>query len=449
MKVSIIGTGYVGLVTGVCLADKGHTVVCVDVDRRKVEQINRGTAPFHEPGLPDLLRKNLGRRFRVTDNLESAVLQTDVTLIAVGTPFRGRRIDLGYVRKAAHQIGRALAGKQAYHVVVVKSTVVPGTTDGVVLPVLERASGQRAGPGFGLGMNPEFLSEGEAVSDFMQPDRIVLGGIDQKTLAVMGELYRPFKGVPVLRTATRAAEMIKYTSNALLATLISFSNEIGNLCADVGGIDCEEVMRGVHLSQYLSPRRPSGERVRAPITAFLRAGCGFGGSCLPKDVKALVARGKEVRCPMSLLTQVIRINEKQPQRMLHLLRRHFADLNGLPVAVLGLAFKPETDDLRESPAIPIVQSLLAAGARVRVYDPVAMPAARRSRLFEGVSYAATLRKAVATAKAVLVVTAWTEFRDLETLAQSRRRSWVVIDGRRVLDRNKFGCYEGIGVTAGA
>ncbi len=449
MNVSIIGTGYVGLVTGVCLADKGHGVVCVDVDQRKVEQINHGTAPFHEPGLSALLRKHLGRRFRATDNLENAVRQSDLTLIAVGTPFRGQRIDLGYVRQAARQIGRALAGKEDYHVVVVKSTVVPGTTDGVVLPVLERASGKRVGAGLGLGMNPEFLSEGDAVNDFMRPDRIVLGGIDPRSLAVMEELYRPFKGVPILRTTTRAAEMIKYASNALLATLISFSNEIGNLCADVGGIDSEEVMRGVHLSHYLTPQTPGRHRVPAPITSFLRAGCGFGGSCLPKDVKALIARGKEMRCPMSLLQEVIRVNEQQPQRLLHLLRRRFADLRGLRVTVLGLAFKPDTDDLRESPAISIIQSLLAAGARVQVYDPVAMPAARRSGLFDGVSYAASLRPAVASAQAVLLVTAWTEFRGLERLAPNRRRSLLVIDGRRLLDKNKFGCYEGIGVSSGA
>ena len=445
MKVSIIGTGYVGLVTGVCLAAKGHTVVCVDVDRRKVEQINRGEAPFHEPGLPELLRGSLGRRFNATDDLEGSVLGSDLTLVAVGTPLRGRRIDLRYVQLVAGQIGRALARKTRYHVVVVKSTVVPGTTDGVILPILERTSGKRAGIDFGVGMNPEFLSEGEALGDFMRPDRIVLGGIDRRTLAALDRLYRPFRGVPILRTGTRTAEMIKYTSNALLASLISFSNEIGSLCEAIGGIDCEEVMQGVHLSQYLSPQMPSGRRLRAPATAFLRAGCGFGGSCLPKDTRALIARGRDAGSPMPLLERVMRINDRQPERMLDLLRRHVPSLEGLPVAVLGLAFKPGTDDLRESPAIHIVRRLLDAKAAVRLYDPVAMPAARQAGLFDGGCYAASLQDAIEPATAALVVTAWPEFRRLEKLPPDRRRSLLVVDGRRLLDKRRFERYEGIGL----
>jgi UDPglucose 6-dehydrogenase/GDP-mannose 6-dehydrogenase len=281
------------------------------------------------------------------------------------------------------------------------------------------------------------------------PDRIVLGGIDDRSIATLEELYRSFKGAPVLRTGTRTAEMIKYASNAALAALISFSNEIGNLCAALGGVDCEEVMQGVHLSHYLSPRGSGGKPVRAPITAFLRAGCGFGGSCLPKDVRALIARGKEVGCSMDLLKQVIRINERQPERMVDLLRRHFSSLDRLPVAVLGLAFKPDTDDLRESPAIPLVKLLLDAGAVVTLYDPVAMPGARRARVFDGATYAETLEDAVASAKAALLVTAWPEFRRLERMPAEQRRSLVVVDGRRLLDKNRFERYEGIGRGAPA
>lgn len=449
MNVSIIGTGYVGLVTGVCLAQKGHRVTCVDVDRQKVGQINCGDAPFHEPGLRELLRRNLGRRFTATEDLARSVLDSDATIIAVGTPFRDGRIDLSFVRNAARQIGLTLAHKKRYHVVAVKSTVVPGTTDTVVLPILEETSRKRGGIGFGLGVNPEFLSEGEAVHDFMQPDRIVLGGIDDRSIAALEELYAPFKAAPVLRTGTRTAEMIKYTSNALLTALISFSNEIGGLCSAVGGIDCAEVMHGVHLSHYLSARGSGGRRVDTPITAFLQAGCGFGGSCLPKDVKALIARGNEVGCAMTLLQQVIRINLCQPQRMVDLLRLHFSSLRSVPVAVLGLAFKPGTDDLRESPAIPLVKLLLDAGARVRLYDPVAMPAARRAGLFAPNCYAKSLHDSLALAKAALVVTAWPEFRRLETLPLERRRSLVVVDGRHLLNGNRFACYEAIGRGAPA
>jgi UDPglucose 6-dehydrogenase len=445
MKLSIVGTGYVGLVTGVCLVEKGHEVVCVDVDENKVSQINAGRTPIYEPGLAELLEQNIvGGRLQATTDLERAVRESDLTLIAVGTPFNRDRIDLGFVRKCAAQIGAALRGKNTYHVVVVKSTVIPGTTDDVVKPILEKESGKRAGRDFGLGMNPEFLSEGEAVHDFMQPDRIVLGGIDERTWESLATVYRSFEGVPVLRTTNKTAEMIKYASNSLLATLVSFSNEIGNLCSSLGGVDCVDVMEGVHLSQYLTPITENG-RVRAPIASFLAAGCGFGGSCLPKDVKALIACGNGAESRMGLLKEVIRINEDQPRRMIELLKGRVGNLRGVWVAVLGLAFKPDTDDLRESPAIPVVRMLLEMDARVRVYDPVAMPAARKSQLFAGVSYARSLAGAVTSCRAALLVTAWSEFRNLDTLLQGRRRSVVVVDGRRILDKDKFERYEGIGL----
>src|SRR5713101_3684543 len=237
MKVSVIGTGYVGLVTGVCLAEKGQQVICVDLDPQKVESINRGVPPIYEPGLQELLQKNAGKRLRATTDLRCAVLETELSFIAVGTPSTNGEIDLRYVQEAARQIGSALHEKDSYHLVVVKSTVVPGTTEGTVLPLLEKASGKKAGRDFGVGMNPEFLTEGEAIQDFMFPDRIVLGGIDEKSLQVLAQLYSVFEGVEQFRTNNKTAEMIKYTSNALLATMVSFSNEIGNLCATMGGAD--------------------------------------------------------------------------------------------------------------------------------------------------------------------------------------------------------------------
>lgn len=371
MKVSIIGTGYVGLVTGVCLAEKGHQVVCVDVDQGKINQINRGVSPIYENGLDDLLIKNNKKNLKATTDLKNAVQETDLTLIAVGTPFDGKKIDLSYIKTVSHQIGDALKEKKSYHTIVVKSTVVPGTTDEVVLPILETASNKKAGIDFGVGINPEFLTEGVAIQDFMHPDRIVLGGIDHITIDNLKELYAAFVGVPLVCTNNKTAEMIKYTSNALLATLISFSNEIGNLCAGIGGIDAIDVMKAVHISNYLSPALPNGNRVMAPITSFLEAGCGFGGSCLPKDVNALIAHGEKVGNSMQLLRAVIGINEQQPQQVIAMLSKHFPSLEGVKVAVLGLAFKPDTDDMRESPAIPILQQLFAEKACVRAYDPIA------------------------------------------------------------------------------
>jgi UDPglucose 6-dehydrogenase/GDP-mannose 6-dehydrogenase len=445
MKLSIIGTGYVGLVTGVCLAEKGHSVVCVDLDESKVNQINAGQTPIYEPGLPELLERQVaGSRLRATTDLDQAVRESSLTLIAVGTPFNGDQIDLTFVRTCAAQIGAALRKKKSYHVVVVKSTVVPGTTDDIVKPILEKASGKRAGRDFGVGMNPEFLSEGEAVHDFMRPDRIVLGGIDERTRKSLAMVYRSFDGVPVLPTTNKTAEMIKYTSNALLATLISFSNEIGNLCSDLGGVDCVDVMEGVHLSQYLMPTTGNG-RVRAPIASFVAAGCGFGGSCLPKDVKALIARGNGIDSRMGLLKEVIRINEDQPRRMIELLKTRIANLRGVPVAVLGLAFKPETDDLRESPAIRLIDLLLKEEAKVLAYDPVAMPAARKALSDRQIKYCESLEAAVKRAKAILLVTSWKEFEKVPRLMTALRRHPVLVDGRRQLDKQKVKNYLGVGL----
>ena len=266
MKVSVIGTGYVGLVSGACLAERGHEVTCVDIDADKVDRINRAISPIHERGLSELLGANIGKRLRATTDLRSAIGDTDISLLAVGTPFDGQQIDLSYVKEVSRQIGVALRARSGYHVVTVKSTVVPGTTDEVVRPILERESGKVAGADFGVGMNPEFLREGEAIEDFMNPDRIVLGGLDDRTHATMQELYSPFAGVDVLRTSNKTAEMIKYASNSLLATLISFSNEIANLCTEMGGVDVVDVLRGVHLYRRVSPLLPGGKRVRPGIT---------------------------------------------------------------------------------------------------------------------------------------------------------------------------------------
>lgn len=447
MRVSVIGTGYVGLVSGVCLAEKGHDVVCVDVDAGKVERINRGEAPIHERGLDELLRRNVGVRLRATTDLWTAVLDSDVSLIAVGTPFDGERIDLRAVREAAAQIGAALRDKRAYHVVVVKSTVVPGTTDGVVLPILEDASGKAAGADFGVGMNPEFLREGEAVDDFLNPDRLVLGGVDERTRDALQAMYAPFADVPVVRTGNRTAEMIKYAANSLFATLISFSNEIANLCAALGQADVVDVMRGVHLDRRLTPVLEDGRRVVPGFTTYLEAGCGFGGSCFPKDVKALVAHGRAAGLPMDVLDAVVRANDRQPERVMALLDRNFASLQGVRVAVLGLAFKPHTDDVRESPSLPVVRALRSRGASVTAYDPVAMAEAEKhlGESGAGVTYCDDLDAAVRDVDAIAVMTRWAEFEALPNLLADVHPQPVVVDGRRMLDRNRIARYEGIGL----
>ena len=376
-RVSVIGTGYVGLVTGVCLAEKGHRVICVDLDREKVDAINIGATPIYEPGLAALLQRNVESGIHATTDLSEAVQDTDLSIIAVGTPYAENGIDLDDLKKVSLQVGRALREKGGYHVVAVKSTVVPGTTDEVVLPLLEAASGKKAGRHFGVGVNPEFLREGRAVQDFMHPDRVVLGAMDEKTGDMLEELYGVFPGVDKIRTNNRTAEMIKYASNSLYATLISLSNEIANLCAALGGVDVVDVMQGVCLDRRLSPVLESGQRLVPEFTTYLAAGCGFGGSCLPKDVRALIEHARRAGTPMQLLDAVIRVNEGQPKQVLTLLGKHFDSLRGVRVAVLGLAFKPGTADMRESPAIPIVEALQARHAFVNAYDPIARHEAER------------------------------------------------------------------------
>jgi len=445
MKVSVVGTGYVGLVSGVCLAEKGHEVVCVDIDQSKVDMINSGQPPIYEMGLEELLKNNIGNRMEATTDLAGAVKSSQITLIAVGTPFDGERIDLKYVKQVARDVGDIIKNKSDYHVVVVKSTVVPGTTDDVVLPILEEQSGKKAGAGFGVGMNPEFLTEGVAVKDFMEPDRIVIGGNDDQALDVQAELYSPWDNVEVLRTNCKTAEMIKYSSNAMLATCISFSNELANFCTALGGIDIAEVTRGLHLAHYLQPFVSDGARVRAPISSFFEAGCGFGGSCLPKDVKALVAHGEAHGQPMPLLDTVIKINREQPARVIKILEKHLGDLKDRKIGILGLAFKPDTDDMRESPSIPIIKTLKSLGASVRAYDPIA--AEEAAKCFEPDTYerADSVESAVADADAVVLITRWDEFNAVPELIARVNPEVLFVDARRMLDKSKFARYDGIGM----
>ena len=441
MRVSIIGAGYVGLVSGACFAEMGHDVACVDIDDAKVAQINAGRSPLHEAGLEELIRRNIGRTLRATQDLHEAVVESDLTIIAVPTPFDpvSAAIDLKFVVAAAEQVGRALAVKDAYHVVVVKSTVVPGTTDTVVKSAIERASGKQVGRDIGLGVCPEFLSEGTAVNDFMKSDRIVLGGDDAETLGALVKLHQPFENVPTLHVNCRTAEMIKYASNAFLATCISFANELAGLCSALGGLDMTDVTRGMIASRYLR----NGASGTAPIAGFLSAGCGFGGSCLPKDVAALAAHGRAHGVSMPLLDSVLSVNRGQALRTVELLRRHVPDLRGKVIAVLGTAFKPETADLRTSPAEPIIELLKRGGAIVRTHDPAANEDTRR-QFGNTIDVCDRIEDAIDGAAGIIVVTAWKQFGVLPSLIAHLSNPPAVVDGRRMFNPSDFAIYEGIG-----
>jgi len=446
MKIAVIGGGYVGLVSGACLASHGHDVLIVEQDAAKVSQINKGISPIHEEGLDAILKKALGSHLQATTHLEDAVRLSDLTMIAVGTPFNGDEIDLSQIESASIAIGKALKNVDRYHVVVVKSTVVPGTTDDLVAPALEKHSGKKIGEHIGVGMNPEFLREGNAVSDFMGPDRIVMGGNDDRARNRIAEVYAPFGDTDKVLVNNRTAEMIKYTSNALLATLISFSNEIGNLCSAIDDVDVTDVIGGVKLDKRLSPILDNGERIHPEINGYLAAGCGFGGSCFPKDVNALRAYGAQRKLAMPVLDAVMQTNASQPEQMLKLVAKRKVDLAQARVAVLGLAFKPGTDDVRESPALSLIRSLVDSGAKVTGYDPVATEEAKKVLTDVKLDYAASTQAAIESANVIMIVTSWPEFSEVPGLLSKLEDQPLVIDGRRMLAADSVTHYEGIGLN---
>ncbi len=431
MNVTIFGAGYVGLVTGTCLAAIGHDVTCVDVVRERVDAINAGKTPIYESGLDKLLADTLSTgRFRATVDAENALRNSDLSMIAVGTPPRGDQIDLSYVEQVARTIGRHLRHRDGRHTVVVKSTVVPGTTAGLVREKLEHEANKKAGKDFGLAMNPEFLREGCAVDDFMNPDRVVIGQFDGRSGDAVAELYARFD-CPKPRVTLVDAEFIKYASNTLLATLVSFSNELYRLCENTTGADGETIMDGLALDRRLSPM-VRGERVSPGILAYLRGGVGYGGSCLPKDIAALQAYARGCGIPTPLLDAVTTVNIARPTSIADVLGRTLCGLEGKTIGVLGLAFKPETDDLRDSPALPLVEELLRRGARVRAYDPKAHAAAA-VKLGDRIQIVLGSEELFIDAHAAVVTTAWPTFKtwDYATLVDSMKEK-VIVDGRNAL-----------------
>lgn len=396
MKIAMIGTGYVGLVSGVCFSDFGHDVICVDKDPRKVEMLKRGEVPIYEPGLDALMAKNVAAgRLSFTLDLKAAVDGADAVFIAVGTPTRrgDGHADLTYVMAAAEEIGRALTG---YTVVVTKSTVPVGTNAAVRDAVL------RAAPDadFDVASNPEFLREGAAIDDFMRPDRVVVGVTSDRAREVMGEIYRPLflRDFPILYTDLETAEMIKYAANAFLATKITFINEIARLCEKVGA-DVKQVSKGIGLDGRIGNK-------------FLHAGPGYGGSCFPKDTQALARMGQEHAAPIQIVETVIKVNEEVKRRMVEkVLDLCGGSVNGKTIAVLGVTFKPNTDDMRDAPSLTIVPALVGGGAKVRVVDPQG----RREgeHLLPGVTWMEDPYAATQGADVVVLLTEWNEFRGLD------------------------------------
>ncbi len=419
INISVIGTGYVGAVTGTCLAEMGNRVTFVGRNREKLDLLGSGKTPIYEPGLEELLTTNK-ERIKTTTDLSSAIKETDITFVCVGTPSRDDgSIDLQQINDVSVTIGTSLAENEKYHTIIVKSTVLPGTTEEFIIPILERESGKKAFIDFGIASNPEFLKEGSAVDDFFHTDRVVIGVNDKKTENVLKNLYSPLKA-PMFSTNIRTSEMVKYASNAFLATKISFANEIGNLCKEAG-IDSYEVFQGVGLDSRINP-------------SFFRTGIGFGGSCFPKDVRALIAHAQNLGQEPRVLTAVMGTNDDQPGKMIDLLKRHM-DITGKTIGILGLAFKPDSDDVRESRAIPVINMLLQEGAKIKAFDPVAMDNFRP--IIPGITYAQNAED-VLSSDAVLILTEWKDFENLDYHGK------IVIDGRRIEKaRREAEVYEGV------
>lgn len=429
MNIAIVGTGYVGLVTGACFADTGVNVTCVDVDENKVEALKQGRVPIYEPGLDELVAKNYkAGRLKFTTSLEEVLNGQDVVFCAVGTPpDEDGSADLKYVLQVARTIGQHL---NKYLVVVTKSTVPVGTANKIRNAINEELAKRGADVEFDVASNPEFLKEGSAIKDFMSPDRVVIGVDSDRAKAILTRLYKPFMVVNfrVIFMDIPSAEMTKYAANSMLATRISFMNDIANLCELVGA-DVNMVRAGIGSDNRIGRK-------------FLYAGCGYGGSCFPKDVKALVKTASDCGYPMEVLQAVESVNERQKSILFRKLQRVFGDepLAGKTITLWGLAFKPETDDMREAPALVMIDLLKKAGCKVRAYDPIAMDECKR-RVGDAVTYCDNMYDALDGTEALLLLTEWKQFRLPDWNEVKRRmKRHLVIDGRNIFDAAEMTGY---------
>lgn len=421
MKISVIGSGYVGLVTGTCFAETGVTVTCVDIDEKKIADLKSGIIPIYEPGLDDMVKRNLekGRLF-FTTSLKESLVDADVLFIAVGTPpDEDGSADLKYVLGVASEVGVHL---DHYMVIVTKSTVPVGTSHKVKKALQDELNKRGVSQKFDVASNPEFLKEGNAIEDFLKPDRIVCGVESAEAKAMLEKLYRPFvlNGHPILFMDISSSELTKYAANAMLATKISFMNDIASLCELVGA-DINWVRKGIGSDSRIGNK-------------FIYPGAGYGGSCFPKDVKAIIRTSDDYGHSLQILKSVEAVNDKQKEVLFHKINKHFkGNLKGKKIAMWGLSFKPNTDDMREAPAIVIIKMLLEAGAKVRVYDPVAMEESVR-RIGNIVEYAKDAYDATIDADALLLVTEWSEFRNINyPMLKELMKGHVVVDGRNIYE----------------
>lgn len=429
MNIAIVGTGYVGLVSGTCFSDMGINVTCVDVDQTKIDNLKKGIIPIYEPGLEEMVKKNIkAGRLKFETDLTRVLDDVDVVFSAVGTPpDEDGSADLKYVLAVARTIGQNI---NKYTVIVTKSTVPVGTAAKVKATIQEELDRRGVNIEFDVASNPEFLKEGAAIKDFMSPDRVVVGVESERARKIMTRLYKPFMLVNdrMIFTDIPSSEMIKYAANAMLATRISFMNDIANLCELVGA-DVNMVRKGIGSDNRIGKK-------------FLYPGCGYGGSCFPKDVKALIKTAEKAGYSMRVLKAVEEVNERQKEVLFDKLLKHFdGDIAGKTIAIWGLAFKPETDDMREAPSLILIDKIITAGGKVKVYDPIAIEECQR-RIGNKVTYGTDMYDAALDADALLLVTEWREFRFPNfTILGKVMKEKVIIDGRNIYDRNELDQHE--------
>jgi UDPglucose 6-dehydrogenase len=429
-SISVIGIGYVGLCTALTFASKGFKVIANDNDAEKVSKIRQGVAPFFEYGVQGLLENALRKdNFKCLSNqTRKAILETDLTFVTIGTPSKPNGdINLQFVEGATRDIGKAISHKDKYQLVILKSTVLPGTTQKIIKPTLEKESKKKCGVDFGLCMNPEFLQQGSALKNILHPDRIIIGAHDEKSGDMLERVYRIFYGKnlpPIIMTSLPTAELIKYASNSFLATKISFINMIAGICENIPGSDVKTVAAAMGLDKRIG-------------RLFLNAGLGYGGSCFPKDLNALITLLKKLGFESQLLQAVEKINKKQSLKAVQFCKEQLGKLEGKRISILGLAFKPNTDDVREAQSIPIITQLIQEGASIIVYDPVAIPTAKR--IFENkIEYATSIAECLENAECCILVTEWSEFKELdpEDFIKRMKRP-ILIDGRRIYNPKLF------------
>jgi UDPglucose 6-dehydrogenase/GDP-mannose 6-dehydrogenase len=437
MNLSIIGMGYVGLTTAACFAAKGKRVLGVEVNKDKLKNLKLGIPSFHEDGLDKLLLQNIGHSLDISDNLKYAIEETDISFICVGTPTVNGEIDLTFVSNCLRDVLSIIKNKITFHVIVIKSTVVPNSTDIVFRKIIEDEFHLKVGKDIGLCVNPEFLREGSAVNDFMNPDRIVIGTSDELSEKKLKSLYEVFTDVPIISVSNSTAELIKYASNSFFATLISFANEISNISEKLYDTNIVDVFDGLFADRRFSNRHVNDTKALPGLVTYLRPGPGFGGSCFPKDVQALAACSEKLCFEPSLLNAVLKINEFQPYNLLKHAKRLLGSLCDKKVGVLGLSFKSNSDDIRESKSIELLKLLIREKAEVYAHDPMAINNTKLFLKAYPVNYEIDYHVIISKCDLVFVCVDWEEYKNLDVVVNSLNPDIFVMDAKLFLDRKKY------------